>query len=430
MFEELIKIHLDDEYAVANRDCSHPFVILKDGAMIIFDELLKISKKEYSFEEFCNNLAEKYNVEKNIITEDVSLVLEALKFDNSKDLSNMQVSFDNTYQYAYSSYNEQNKIFKAFFELTYACNLKCKHCYLGTDINSFKTKVTLDNAKCIIDELRELGVIDLTFTGGECFSHPQALEIIEYAAKKNFIISILTNGTYLDDELILKISNLPIHSVRISLYGTEKIHDDFVGVAGSFAKSIYSLTKLNTLKKGLVTATSIVTNSNIEDLVKLNSELNNLSIDHKMTCLIYPTAKGDISPTNLRINRDEMTKLMKMGLLDSRGSKCNSGISRIRISPNGDVNPCELFRETSFGNVFENSVESIINSDIRKEWIKNLRLSLDKSECNDCNKKHNCPGCIGVNYLETGKLDKKNEFLCSIAEIRTETLDVLEKSVS
>ena len=38
------------------------------------------------------------------------------------------------------NFNRKNKIFKVFMEMTYGCNLKCRHCYLGTDINHVQTR--------------------------------------------------------------------------------------------------------------------------------------------------------------------------------------------------------------------------------------------------------------------------------------------------
>lgn len=140
--------------------------------------------------------------------EDIKLVIQSLQYkEEEEQAGEKNISLENTYAYVYDCYDKQDKIFKVFFELTYACNLKCEHCYLSTDINSSKTKITLKRAKEVIDQLRELGVVDITFTGGELFNHPDALEIIEYACRYNFIISILTNGTLLNRNMIKNCAN-------------------------------------------------------------------------------------------------------------------------------------------------------------------------------------------------------------------------------
>ena len=63
--------------------------------------------------------------------------------------------------------------------------------------------------------------------------------------------------------------------------------------------------------------------------------------------MIFPTTYGDLSPTELRISEEEIVNLFEEGVFEYSGSSCNSGISRLRINPYGEVNPCELFRDVS-----------------------------------------------------------------------------------
>ena len=357
--------------------------------------------------------------------EDIKLVIQSLQYkEEEEQAGEKNISLENTYAYVYDCYDKQDKIFKVFFELTYACNLKCEHCYLSTDINSSKTKITLKKAKEVIDQLRELGVVDITFTGGELFSHPDALEIIEYACRYNFIISILTNGTLLNRNMIKKLCELPISNIRISMYGMEEFHDNFVGVKGAFKKSLDTLKMLNEYRKGICTANSVITKDSVEDLLKLNKILKDIGIEHRLTPMIYPTVHGDLAPTKLRISEEEITQLLKEGIVDYTGSSCNSGISRLRISPNGDINPCELFREVSFGNIFEHSISEIIHSEKRCRWIHHIREQLKKSECASCDKKQYCPRCLGVAYLENGNFVQKADGLCVLAEAKARSLEV------
>lgn len=410
---------MDQKYVVGKRHCVHPFVILEGGAILIYDELLNITHSMFSFDSFCNKFSKKYNVPLDVIREDVSLVLKSLEEGNNLNLaSNVDFSSENTYQDAFSYYNQQNKIFKVSFELTYSCNLKCKHCYLSTDINSYKSKITFESAKKIIDQLHNAGVVDLTFTGGECFSNPDAMNIIRYACKYDFIICILTNGTLLTEKMIAELAQLPISSIRISLYGLDKYHDKFVGEKGAFERSMTSLRMLNHALPGLGMATSVITKDNVDDLMILNKKLKDDGINHKMTPLIFPTAKGDLSPTTLRIGKEKIIQLIQSGMIEITSSQCSSGISRLRIAPNGEVNPCELFRDVSFGNILSQPFTSIIGSEKRKNWIEYLRKQQSACACSNCSKRKYCPQCLGIGFLENGNLIDKPLTLCSLADAK------------
>ena len=54
----------------------------------------------------------------------------------------------------------------------------------------------------LLDEMEQMGAVEVTFTGGECFTHPDILAILEYAARKNLIITVLTNGNFIREEIL------------------------------------------------------------------------------------------------------------------------------------------------------------------------------------------------------------------------------------
>ena len=112
MFEMLEKLKLDDEYAIINRNSENPFVILEGGGPLIFDRLRMIPKEQFEFEKFCKEFSQEMGVRIEEIKEDVNLVLEVLKYEET----------DTAYVYDY--FNRKNKIFKVFMEMTYGCNLK------------------------------------------------------------------------------------------------------------------------------------------------------------------------------------------------------------------------------------------------------------------------------------------------------------------
>lgn len=97
---------------------------------------------------------------------------------------------------------------------------------------------------------------------------------------------------------------------------------------------------------------------------------------------------------------------------------CAAGRARLRIDPNGNINPCELFRDICFGNILEQRLDEILDSSTRKTWIRKLNQELERSECNKCNKNALCPQCIGVGYLENGNFHDKPTAICHIVNAK------------
>lgn len=93
----------------------------------------------------------------------------------------------------------------AFIELTNLCNLRCKHCYAWSGPKR-PNEMTTEKIKALLDEFAESGVLQVFLTGGEIFSHPDAIEIINYARSKPFSTQIFTNGLLITEEALARIT--------------------------------------------------------------------------------------------------------------------------------------------------------------------------------------------------------------------------------
>lgn len=92
-----------------------------------------------------------------------------------------------------------------FIETTNLCNLRCKHCYAFSG-NKRPDEMPTNMILKLIDELDDIGVLQVFLTGGEVFSHPDAVQIITHARTKSFSTQIFTNGLLITEE---KLAALP-----------------------------------------------------------------------------------------------------------------------------------------------------------------------------------------------------------------------------
>lgn len=93
----------------------------------------------------------------------------------------------------------------AFIEITNLCNLTCKHCYANSQYRR-KNEMSTAMILRLLDELDEMGVLQVFLSGGEIFTHKDAIEIINYASKKKFTTQVFTNGIFLTEKIV---SQLP-----------------------------------------------------------------------------------------------------------------------------------------------------------------------------------------------------------------------------
>ena len=123
---------------------------------------------------------------------------------------------------------------------TRTCNLKCVHCYAGSDAQRYD-ELSTEEAKAMIDDLAAFGAPVLLFSGGEpCVRH-DFTELMHYAKDRGMRVVISTNGTLITPELAREFAEVGLSYVGVSLDGGPETHDRFRGVPGSFAKSMEGL---------------------------------------------------------------------------------------------------------------------------------------------------------------------------------------------
>jgi len=153
---------------------------------------------------------------------------------------------------------KRNIPFMLEFQITKACNLKCKYCY--AELETLQEKdFSFEEIKQIIDEFYDMGTRVVRILGGEPLIRKDIGKIIRYIKSKNIFIELATNGIFierwLDDLKYLDI-------LQISIDGNEQSHDAVRGV-GSFKKTL----------KGLEAAV------NLSLPVRIHGVFNKLSID-------------------------------------------------------------------------------------------------------------------------------------------------------
>lgn len=86
--------------------------------------------------------------------------------------------------------------YMVMFETTLMCNMFCEYCIFGEEgkFNDLKTRAERERIFARIDEMCELGIFALSFSGGEPLLNPNTSDYIAYAADKGLWTSMPTNG--------------------------------------------------------------------------------------------------------------------------------------------------------------------------------------------------------------------------------------------
>ena len=266
------------------------------------------------------------------------------------------------------------------------CNLKCLHCYAAGQKLSGETELSTDDWKIIIDRLKEIGVPQITFTGGEPTMREDLVDLIEHG--QWFVTRLNTNGVKLTKEYCESLKEASLDSIQITFYSSdEKIHNELVGADG------YSKT-LDGIKNALEAGMSVSINTPLctlnEDYVSTLKFLHDMGVTY-VTCSGLITTGNAVKEesANLQLSEDKMKAILKDAaeycfsngmeinftspgwvdseFLDEIGltvPNCGAGLSNMAITPSGNVIPCQSWLSgLKLGNVLNDKWEDIWNSE-------------------------------------------------------------------
>lgn len=102
--------------------------------------------------------------------------------------------------------------------LTYRCQCECVHCSVSASPHrDTKGELSADELKQLLTSLRELGVVKVTFFGGEPLVHPAIFELLAHGREQGLRVSIDTNGILLTEDTVRRLKELGVSNVNVSL---------------------------------------------------------------------------------------------------------------------------------------------------------------------------------------------------------------------
>lgn len=127
------------------------------------------------------------------------------------------------------------------WNMTRRCNLKCVHCYAQAKNIEFENELSTAEGKNLIDDLANFGSPVILFSGGEPTLRKDLPELAAYAREKGMRAVISTNGTLIDRDLAIRLKDVGLSYVGVSLDGIRETNDRFRGVRGAFDAALRGL---------------------------------------------------------------------------------------------------------------------------------------------------------------------------------------------
>lgn len=121
--------------------------------------------------------------------------------------------------------------------LTLRCNLSCSFCHTCYEVEH---ELTTDEVRSVIAQAADWGVPVFNPLGGEPLLRKDLAELLWYADRRGFHVSLTTNGTLLRGRRIRELAPIPKLAINVSVDGLRDSHDHIRG-KGTFDRIVANL---------------------------------------------------------------------------------------------------------------------------------------------------------------------------------------------
>ncbi|GIK59866.1 MAG: radical SAM protein [Ignavibacteriota bacterium] len=275
----------------------------------------------------------------------------------------------------------------------------------------------------MLDSFRKLNTKEIVMSGGEALMHPNFFRFCGIIKTRKIKITLLSTGLLLKKYASEILAN--VDEVIVSLDGSRDIHDKIRNIPNAFEKLKEGVQELKELNPEFrVTARSVIQKENYLDFPNIVDAAKDIGLDQisfltaDVTTDAFNRAElwEEKKVSEIKLSIEEVKKLKEIiesliishsvdferkfiaespdkirrfynyyaafyGLSDFPKISCNAPWVSTVIEADGTVRPC--FFHKKIGNIHENDLMEILNSDESILFRKNLDMNTD-SICKKC----------------------------------------------
>ena len=301
----------------------------------------------------------------------------------------------------------------AYITLTALCNSRCRYC--DTWKNIPESEPDTGEWKGIIDELVQLGVVTLTFSGGEPFIRKDLFELASYAKSQGLVTMVVTNMSLFEEQHIKKIAEcfdffgISIDSTKPLIYQEIRGRDWLERIKGNVRTLMAGVSEL----KADVQVCGMVTISN-KNAGEMHELLHMIFDDLGMDTISFNVLDPNGSPTAKELTlAPEQTASVKTVISDHKASYPISNSARfldqlghfdyhcnpwkcVQINEKGFLlSPC-LFISSKPDTFPDGRKTDLRKNKLSDVWRAEQKIYARYADCNLCNL-----GCVAESAWST-----------------------------
>lgn len=328
------------------------------------------------------------------------------------------------------------------FELTARCNLDCKMCYIHKRINdraALNREWTAEQWLDLAGECQRAGTLHMLLTGGEPLLRPDFREIYTGCRRLGLMVSVNSNATLIDRDMVDFFAADPPSRINITLYGASpETYAALCGDPSAYHRAVWAIRALKAAGV-LVKLNFSVTPYNAHDGEKVYAFAREEGLVVQSASYMFPpvraceqgcfaadrmtpqeAARAQLVYDRFRFTPDELRRRWEQQLagirvpdpdsecqeLPTRRIRCRAGSSTFWITWDGQMRPCGMMTVPS---------APVCARTFSEAWEEIRRAREDilvPAKCSACEVSHACDQCAALCFAETGEFTGVPTYMC------------------
>lgn len=332
---------------------------------------------------------------------------------------------------------QQKGLLSMEIEFNSLCNYRCPYCYMG-DLVKQRSELTPEEGRSVLQQARDLGARKIIILGGEPMLYPHIFEMIEACRAMDLTLEMFTNGSCIGEDEARRLFDLGVRVVLKKNSFLPDVQDYLVGRKGAFQGMQAALDNLRAAgfpaPGHMLAISTVLCESNADEIVPLWKWAREQGIVPYMEMVTPHKRSRDFK--NLRLDPVRAKQIFEeLSAWDREhgghdwdpqpplvGNRCLRHMFSCLVNACGDVTPC-VGVPLRLGNIRETSLRDILNTSEVIEDLRDYKQNI-KGPCASCQRIHECYGCRGSAYNETGDY-LASDPRCWFNEGKTDQIDYL-----
>ena len=312
------------------------------------------------------------------------------------------------------------KLKEIAIEILQRCPNCCIHCSSFSDLHK-TALMPLQKIVEVVNDAKDLGASRVCISGGEPFLHPDIVQILRYVHEIGLECYLYSSGIYYEDgfygsvpESLLTQVHPYLTKLIVNYETTDPVkYNKIMGTDCDGLHLLEETVKRTTALGMVVEAHFVPMHINVQDAESVIDRCKELGMQRVSFLRLVMQGRAPEHSSDTAISEEEINEFLsrvksrseksssRLGIPFSKNSfhcACTAGIQKISVRYDGNVYPCESFKNDEPIGLTQNRPENIYRKSLKDIYLHSPYLEEVRALIKEFKSNRHCESCINQYY--------------------------------